>query len=376
MRRALLALLLVLPLLANGTARALDPFCYKQLPPDSVSGQGTRAQLGFHYKLWLPSYGARCGAAKGTIAYYGTSDAIATEAAIDRVDMFYGREVALSRVEQALIETDSRAQLFRIGSVQHIPVYIDALTVSYNLDCAKQPLKISGENLALMYAGLITSWNDEALVADNPSLAACERAVRLVVRSDQGGASLVFKDYLAKRNPMFRPYVEPQLNQAWPLGASPVCKGNADEGMAGCISSRQGAIGYVSLRVAKDRGLKQALIDNGSGAYAAATSNGCKQAADSSTLPPQTTGDWSGASLTNPPSGYALCSFGFVLAWQNYRGPYPTTANPEQVRNIRDYLIVVLSDPVQAKLVNFAVSPLPPRVLSLARAGVNSIELS
>lgn len=376
LRRAVLAFLLVMPLMASGTAHALDPFCFKAVPPDKVSGQGSLTQLSFHYKLWLPAYGARCAEAKGTITYFGTSDALAAEAAIDRVDMFYGRDVALSRVEQAQVENDTRAQLFRLGRIQHIPTYIDAMTVSYNLDCGTQPIKISGDNLALMYAGVITTWNDDALVEDNPSLAGCQRAVRLVVRSDAGGSTLIFKDYLAKRNPLFRPYAEPQLNQAWPPAASPVCKGNGDAGIAGCIASRKGAIGYVALRVAKDAGLQQASIDNAGGQFSQASATGCRQAADTSALPPQTTGDWSGSSLTNPPSGYALCSFGFVLAWQNYRGPYPTTANPEQARNIRDYLIVVLSDPVQAQLANYSVFPLPARALALARSGVNAIDLA
>ena len=50
-------------------------------------------------------------------------------------------------------------------------------------------LRLSGENVAKIFTGAITSWNDAAIKADNPGLALPARKIVPVVRSDGSGPS-------------------------------------------------------------------------------------------------------------------------------------------------------------------------------------------
>lgn len=74
----------------------------------------------------------------------------------------------------------------------HIPAYVWPIGVEYNLNTTKQ-VSISAVNVAKIFAGKITMWNDPALVADN------NRSVTVInYRKDDKGA--VMKD--AKGNPI------------------------------------------------------------------------------------------------------------------------------------------------------------------------------
>jgi len=74
----------------------------------------------------------------------------------------------------------------------HIPAYVWPIGVMYNLNTTKQ-VSISAVNVAKIFAGKITMWNDPALVADN------NRSVTVVnYRKDDKGA--IMKD--AKGNPI------------------------------------------------------------------------------------------------------------------------------------------------------------------------------
>lgn len=354
----------------------LGPFCDPRNPPYDIDGQGTTSHLALTYNLWLPSYTTLCPDALGAVSYAGTSDAFASSAMLKREGQFYGRDIPLTPGEQALIEydLDFSGLQNRSAHVQHLPVFVSALAVAYNLDCAATSVRIPGEVLAGMFAGTIPKWNDPLLVRSNPALATCDRDVRLAVRAEEAGSTTVFKDYLAKRLPLFRPYTQPQLNTSWPPAANVVCEGAGDAGVAGCVASRRGTIGYVALKVAVNQGLTLAQVDNAAGQFSAPSLPGCSTAANASALPPSTQGDWSNVSLTNPTSGYALCSLSFVLVWDSYGQAYqPINTNPPQVRNVRDYLTVVLSDSVQAKLPTYGVAALPARVLALSRSGVAAI---
>jgi len=49
-------------------------------------------------------------------------------------------------------------------------------------------LRLSGENVSKIFTSAITSWDDPALVADNPGLVMPKRKIVPVVRSDGSGS--------------------------------------------------------------------------------------------------------------------------------------------------------------------------------------------
>ncbi|PAK56029.1 phosphate ABC transporter substrate-binding protein PstS, partial [Staphylococcus capitis] len=56
---------------------------------------------------------------------------------------------------------------------------------------------LSGDVLADIYAGTITSWNDPKIVALNPGVKLPEVAIAPVHRADGSGTTFVFTSYLA-----------------------------------------------------------------------------------------------------------------------------------------------------------------------------------
>ena len=88
------------------------------------------------------------------------------------------------------------------GEVIHVPVTIGAVAIIYNLAGVKD-LKLSGEVLADIYLRKITKWNDAAIAALNPGVAAAGQGHRAgppgrVERHDD-----IFTEYLSKRSAEF-----------------------------------------------------------------------------------------------------------------------------------------------------------------------------
>ena len=81
------------------------------------------------------------------------------------------------------------------GSYAYIPVTAGGTAFMYNLTINGQRvtnLRLSGENIAKIFTGVITQWNDPAIVADNPGLTMPARAIVPVVRSDGSGSTAQF----------------------------------------------------------------------------------------------------------------------------------------------------------------------------------------
>ena len=81
-------------------------------------------------------------------------------------------------------------QLAGMKPVIQIPESAGPVVITYNLPDLKQPLQISGENLADIFMGKIKTWHDPAIVKDNPGVALpnseyCRRAPRRQQRHDQ-----------------------------------------------------------------------------------------------------------------------------------------------------------------------------------------------
>ncbi|MCW2675155.1 MAG: Extra-cellular phosphate-binding protein [Modestobacter sp.] len=159
---------------------------------------------------------------------------------------FAGSDAALSADE--LIKAADRC-----GStgVFELPNYISAIAVVYNLQGVKD-LNLSPKTTAGIFSGTITTWNDPAIVADNPGATLPSTTITPVHRGDKSGTTKNFTDYLAKA-----------AADTWKAGAVeewPTSGGEAANGTSGVIqavTAGAGTIGYAdesqagSLGVAK-----------------------------------------------------------------------------------------------------------------------------
>jgi len=142
--------------------------------------------------------------------------------------------------------------------VIQIPESAGPVVITYNLPDLKQPLQISGENLADIFLGKISTWHDAAIVKDNPGVTLPNTKIVIVHRADSSGTTNAFTTYLAAVSSEWQSKVGKGTQVPWPVGLG----GKGSEGVTGQVRQTPGAIGYVELTFAAQNKLPVASIGN------------------------------------------------------------------------------------------------------------------
>jgi phosphate transport system substrate-binding protein len=121
--------------------------------------------------------------------------------------------------------------------------------VIYNLP-GVDTLNLSPENVAAIFAGDLTTWNDEAIAADNPDVELPDTEINPVHRSDESGTTENFTSYLTAVAPDTWTAGEVET---WPtdLGGE---AGNGTSGVVSAVTAGEGSIGYADASQAGDLG--------------------------------------------------------------------------------------------------------------------------
>lgn len=148
------------------------------------------------------------------------------------------------------------------NSYAYIPVTAGGTAFMYNLKINGKRvtnLRLSGENVAKIFTGVITKWNDPAIQADNPGLTLPARAVVPVVRSDGSGSSAQFTRWMIKTHAaVWNDFCQRSgrapacgYTSFYPTVAGMIAQ-QGDLGVAGYVSQNfaEGAIGYVNYSYA------------------------------------------------------------------------------------------------------------------------------
>jgi phosphate transport system substrate-binding protein len=149
------------------------------------------------------------------------------------------------------------------GKLLHIPTVMGAVVVTYNLPGVGKGLKLTADNLADIYLGRITTWNDPRLTKDNPGVKLPGKPIIVVHRSDGSGTTSIFTDYLASVSPEWAKKVGKGTSVKWPVGLG----GKGNEGVAGQIKTTANTIGYVELAYAFENKLPVASLKNKAGHF-------------------------------------------------------------------------------------------------------------
>ena len=144
-----------------------------------------------------------------------------------------------------------------------IPMFLGAITVSYNLPGVKSGLKLDGPTLGGIFAGKIKTWNDAAIKSLNPGVTLPSTSITVVHRSDSSGTTAGFTQFLSEVSPEFKSKVGEGKEVPWPTGTGG--KGNA--GVAGAVKQTVGAVGYVEQAYALQNGFTYASVKNKAGKY-------------------------------------------------------------------------------------------------------------
>lgn len=149
------------------------------------------------------------------------------------------------------------------GKLLHIPTVMGAVVVTYNLPGVATGLKLSSEDVADIFLGRITKWNDPKITNDNPGIKVPDKPIVVVRRSDGSGTTSIFTDYLSSVNKEWAAKVGKGPSVKWPVGLG----GKGNEGVAGQVKNTQYSIGYVELAYAVENKLPYAFLKNREGKF-------------------------------------------------------------------------------------------------------------
>jgi phosphate transport system substrate-binding protein len=144
-----------------------------------------------------------------------------------------------------------------------IPMFLGAITVSYNLSGVKTGLKLDGPVLGGIFSGKIKTWDDAAIKALNPGVSLPSTNITVVHRSDSSGTTAGFTQFVSEVSPEFKSKVGEGKEVPWPTGTG--AKGNA--GVAGAVKQTDGAVGYVEQAYALQNGFTYASVKNKAGKF-------------------------------------------------------------------------------------------------------------
>ncbi|MBZ9678815.1 phosphate ABC transporter substrate-binding protein PstS [Mesorhizobium sp. ES1-1] len=155
----------------------------------------------------------------------------------------------------------SDADLEKNGLLQ-FPMVMGGIVPIVNLTGIKPgELVLDGNTIAQIYLGAITSWDDAAIKALNPTLTLPSTAIAVVHRSDGSGTTFNFTNYLAKLSPDWKDKVGSDTAVEWPVGVG--AKGS--EGVANTVKQTDGGIGYVEYAYASQNNLSYSKMVNAAG---------------------------------------------------------------------------------------------------------------
>jgi phosphate transport system substrate-binding protein len=187
-----------------------------------------------------------------------------------------------------------------------IPMFLGAITVSYNLPGVTTGLKLDGKTIADIYLGKVKTWNDAEIKALNPGINLPSTAITVIHRSDSSGTTAGFTGFLAAVDPEFKSKVGEGKDVQWPTGTG--AKGNA--GVAGAVQQTAGAVGYVEQAYALQHNFTYASVKNKAGQFVAPSLASTTAAAEGITVPANL-----GIKIKNPsaPAAYPITSQTFII---------------------------------------------------------------
>jgi len=199
--------------------------------------------------------------------------------------------------------------------------------VVYNIPGFSGTLDLNATELAEIYNGTITWWNNTVLEGNNPGLSSITPTmITSVHRSDAAGMTYVLTNLMSDQYGPWRknPSLGTSLLPAWPtitVGSTTLSLGaSGNSAMLTDVKSTSGAIGYSDLYDAQAKNLVMASIENSNAKYIAPTVADTTSAIDdvynaTKASLPSPTGDWSAVSWVNASGAadYPLATLVYIL---------------------------------------------------------------
>ena len=242
-------------------------------------------------------------------------------------------------------------------TVLYFPVQIGPIAIAYNVSGVSD-LKLDATVLGEIFSGKITTWNDPAIKALNPSASLPSSSINLEVRSDSSGTTANFSQYLVDA-----------AGSAWTLGTASTISfpksAHANDGgsaVAAAVKATSNSIGYVDFSTATATGLTAASIKNSAGDYVAPSSASAAAAATHVTPKANLT------FLTVDEPG----ATSYPITYQSWDLVYATQPNANDAALLQAYLGYLLGAG-QSLLTPLNLAPLPASIDAAAKAQLSQI---
>ena len=293
-------------------------------------------------------------------------------------------DFAVSEIPYALAGSDSTdprpARQFA-----YMPIVAGGTSFMYNLVIGGKRvtnLRLSGENVAKIFTGIITKWNDPAIALDNPKLALPGTPVVPVVRSDGSGTTAQLTSWLRSQyTPIWNDYCARAGRKNCGITSNfPTVAGSAfvaqsgSNGVAGYTAQTQsaGAITYVEYSYALNSGFPVAKILNTAGYYTEPTASNVAVALLASVInedaasPDYLTQQLKSVYTSADPRTYPLSSYSYMIIPTALQNGF----TEDKGLTLADFASYFLCQgQQQAEVLGY--SPLP---INLAQAGLKQIQ--
>ena len=236
-------------------------------------------------------------------------------------------------------------------------------------------LRLSGENIAKIFTGVITQWSDPAVKVDNPGLNLPPIKVVPVVRSDGSGTTAQFTTWLSSQYPdIWNAYCQ-KVGRGTPCGFTsnfPSSAGfvaqSGSLGVSGYVKQDQsvGAITYVEYSYAKAAGFPAVKVLNKAGFYVLPTAEAVAVGLLGSKINTDLSQNLSGVYGSADKRAYPLSSYSYmVVPTSNDNG-----FSNEKGNTLADFAYYFLCQG-QQQADALGYSPLP---INLVQAGLTQVK--
>ncbi|MFD4509263.1 phosphate ABC transporter substrate-binding protein PstS [Streptomyces sp. NPDC058457] len=277
----------------------------------------------------------------------------------------------------------SAAERPAAGSYAYMPIVAGGTVFMYHLTVNGKKvtnLRLSGDVVTKIFTGVIKSWDDPAIKADNPGLQLPHRTIVPVVRSDGSGSTAQFTMWMANQHKSLWNAYCAKVGRSGSCGQTsyyPTVSGmiaqSGDLGVAGYVAQNygEGAIGYVNYSYALNAHYPVAKVLNHAGYYTEPTPqnvavsllkariNTNKNSADY--LTQQLNGVYNDSDRRN----YPLSSYSYMILPLKVQGTF-TKAKGKTLGAFSYYFMCQ----GQQQAPNLGYSPLP---INLVQAGFDQI---
>jgi phosphate ABC transporter phosphate-binding protein len=267
----------------------------------------------------------------------------------------------------------------------YMPIVAGGTAFMYNLKIGNNRvtnLRLSGEAIAKIFTGVITSWDDPLIASDNPGFSLPARKIVPVVRSDGSGTTAQFTTWMSKQYPSLWDNYCGKAGRSTPCGVTsnfPVVPGSGftaqsgSTGVSGYVKQAhgEGAITYVEYSYALKSGFPVAKVLNKAGYYVEPKASNVAVGLLGATIntdensPDYLTQNLTGVYNNADKRAYPLSSYSYMILPTSATGSF----NTEKGKTLGAFSYYFLCEGQQQADV-LGYSPLP---INLVQAGLDQV---